>query len=499
MNREFRLIIIIIFIFCSKFSFAQSKIEILGAQRAEILVSSKLKKLVGDVKFRQNDVTLFCDSAYLNENKNEIEAFGNVRINQADSIFLNGDYLNYQGNDKTARVERNVVLTDGEMTLYTPRLDYNLKTKIGYYQDSGRIINNENTLTSKTGSFDGNNKMLYFRKNVVLVNPQYSMNSDTLQYHYPTEIAYFFGPTFIKGKDALVYCENGWYNTRIDYSQFSLNSYIKTEDKILKADSMVYTGKTGIDQAFRNIILIDTIQKTEVRGNRGTYYRKLNKTIITQDAIAQVKVEKDTLYLGADTLLTTYDSLEKNRKIYAYHHVKTFKTDLQTSSDSIFYSLKDSVMFLEGNPIIWTDSNQISGDSVRIILKEGKVKELQIRKNAFICSRLDSTKYNQIKGRDLDGFFENNALRVVEIWGNGEALYFIEEDSGFYSGVYRVNCSNIKIWIDSNKVEKVTFYEKPNAEVIPIDQINIYDTRLKGFLWVDKKRPRKKEDVKVKK
>ena len=58
--------------------------------------------LVGEVAFRHDSMYMYCDSAYFYNRKNALKAFGNVRMEQGDTLFLYGDYLDYDGDANLA-------------------------------------------------------------------------------------------------------------------------------------------------------------------------------------------------------------------------------------------------------------------------------------------------------------------------------------------------------------------------------------------------------------
>ena len=126
-----------------------------------------------------------------------MEAFGHVHINDNDSIDTYSDYLRYYGNDKKAYLKGNVKLTDGKGTLTTPDLDYDLNTHIGIYTKTGKVVTDSSTLTSQQGYYYGETRDVYFKKNVVLVNPDYHVTTDTLLYNTYTNVATFTVPTLI--------------------------------------------------------------------------------------------------------------------------------------------------------------------------------------------------------------------------------------------------------------------------------------------------------------
>lgn len=494
-----RLLFSLIFLVIGGAAFGQTKVEVLNADYLDYkeAVYGKVRRLIGNVGFRQDDVTMYCDSAYQNEEDNSFKAFNNIRIYQGDSVSMFGDTLDYDGNLRKALLRgKTVTLHDGDMTLTTDIINYDANEGIGYYTTGGHIVNKENNLTSTIGTYDTKSKTFGFKDSVVLKNPEYTMYCDTLQYNTASRYAYFFGPTRIydNSDSSMVYCENGWYNTAINYSQFSKNSYILTKDKKLSADSMVYTGKTGIDQAYRNILLVDTTNKIEIRGQRGTYNRNTNQAWVTEAASGAIKVEDDTLFMTADTLKTWYDSTRKNRTLYAYHNTRYFKKDMQGLCDSLQYSFNDSVINMEGSPVLWSEQNQITADTIRVYMKNGQINRLEMLKNTFVVSEKDTTKYNQVRGRNAEGYFKDRKLREVLVNSDVENIYYIEEDTGKYIGMNKIVCGNLKLVIHENKVHEVRYYNGPTGNMYPMDQLPA-EVRLKGFKWLKEKRPLSKADV----
>jgi lipopolysaccharide export system protein LptA len=257
--------------------------------------------------FQQDNATLTCDSAYFYLAKNSFEAFGNVHINQADTINIYSDKLNYDGNTKIAILKNNVKLTDNDAILTTNDLDYNLGTKIGQYYNGGKIVNGKNTLTSKNGYYFTSNKDAYFRYDVVVKSPDALIKSDTLKYNTLTKIAYFFGPTNIYGKTDTLYTENGQYNTSNDRAAFGKNNLYTQNAKSLKGDSLFYDGIAGYGRAVKNILFIDTAQKIELRGNLGIYKKGDESITVSNNAYMTFitekdSVSKDSIWLTADTL-----------------------------------------------------------------------------------------------------------------------------------------------------------------------------------------------------
>lgn len=511
-----------------------TQVELLHANTLEYdeTIAPKTRRLIGDVKFKHDDAIMDCDSAYMYSITNSLDAFGNVHVLQADTVNMWGDVLNYDGNTKIAIVTGNVILDDGKMQLTTDRLVYDMDKKLGRYTTGGKIVDSENTLTSMVGYYYEDRNEFFFKDSVVLVNPKYTIHCDTLKYNTLTETAYFLGPTRIDSDENFIYCENGWYNTITDQSQFNKNAYMESDAQNIKGDSLFYDRANGYGKAIDNVKVVDNEQKLVIHGDFAEYHEKKEITLVTGHALMKQKFDSDTLYLHADTLRTeldtnfvantqpdtltdtlvvdtsVHDSIQvvntdsakvdedKPRTLYAYHKVKFFRKDMQGMCDSLVYSFADSTIRLYDTPILWSDSNQITADTINILISDNKVKQLQMINTSFIISREDSLFYNQIKGKRMIGHFRDDKLRKVDVFGNGQTIYYVsEENSDKVESVNKAESSDLTIYVDSNKVSSISFFTQPAATLFPIQDINPTDMLLKNFAWHGSKRPLKIEDI----
>lgn len=476
---------------------AQQKIELINANTLEgsEKTGNRVKRFIGNVVFKHHEAFLYCDSALFYDEKNAIEAFGNVHIKQGDTLNIVGQTLLYDGNTRTAQLFKDVKMTDNKMTLTTQRLDYELNTDLARYTTGGKIIDKENELTSIIGYYYAKKKEFFFREKVVLTNPQYVMNSDTLKYNTASKIVYFQGPTTIKGKDDFIYCENGWYNTIKNISQFNKNAYLQSKQNTLKGDSLYYNRKIGLGKAFRNISVVDTIQKIVIRGQYGESNRKKNYSFVTGNALFAQATETDSLFLHGDTLKVINDSIPLQRTLLAFHRVKIFKSDLQAKCDSLVYSYKDSLISMYKEPLVWSKENQMSSRFVTITIKGKGVDKFNLYDNAFVISKEDSSKFNQIKGKKMEGLFRNNELCKIFVEGNGQTVYYAKEEDSTYTGVNKAESSNILIFLKESKVKDISLITSPDATFYPIGELPPEELRLKGFKWQIEKQPKKKEDI----
>ena len=169
--------------------------------------------LRGHVRFRHDDVILTCDSACYYEADNSFDAFGHVKMNQADTLTLTSKVLYYDGNDQMAQARYDVVLTHFKSKLYTDSLDYDRLYNLGYFFQGGKLVDKENTLTSEWGQYSPPTREAVFNYNVDLTNPKFTLVSDTLHYNTGSGFARIVGPSNIDNGDNHIYSERGTYDT----------------------------------------------------------------------------------------------------------------------------------------------------------------------------------------------------------------------------------------------------------------------------------------------
>lgn len=489
MQRYFGLRFFYVFILVLNFllGFAQSSspIEILRTDRLVYDASvGRFQRCIGNVMFKQDEIFMNCDSAWFYEDVNIVKAYGNVYIRQQDSFDLWGRFAVYDGNAKHIKITDNVKLTDGKMVLNTDKLEYEINPKIAYYNTYGRIENQKDTLRSKFGSYHSRTKVFFFKNEVLLTNPEYSMESDTLDYHTKTQLAYFFGPTVIKSEENTINCNNGWYNTRSNQSQFSNGVTITGAENELFADSMLYDRNTGFGEAYKNIILTDTIEQVTIVGDTGYYQRFTQTTEIIGNPLATKMIDEDTMFLKADYLKDYRDTLGK-RLLMAHKNVLLYKSDIQAVADSLSYAFNDSTMSLFQDPILWSDQNQITGDTIVIHRNFEGIQFLDAYFNGMIIEEDENGFYNQISGKFVKGLFRNNRLNEVDVNGNGRSIYYAKEDDPKqYTGVNDIVCGSMLIRLDTaQKVDNIVFYQKPEATFYPVEKFPEDKSRVPGFSW----------------
>lgn len=263
--------------------------------------------LVGNVRFRHDDVILTCDSALYYQQSNSFDAFGNVHMNQGDTLTLVSDVLFYDGTDQLARARYNVILTHNKMRLYCDSLDYDRLYELGYFFNGGRMVDGDNTLESEWGQYSPPTREAVFNYNVDLKSPKTTLISDTLHYNTGSGFARIVGPSNIDNGDNHIYSENGTYDTRGERAYLLDRSIVSNKGVSIEGDSLYYQSDSTLSKAYGRVIYIDRDNRNELRGNYVLYSDSLGYAEASDSAVCIDYSQRDTFYVHADTFkLFTY-------------------------------------------------------------------------------------------------------------------------------------------------------------------------------------------------
>jgi len=406
------------------------KIEFLNADVMEYDQSLGVDamRLIGRVMMRHGGATMYADSAYRYMDRDAFVAFGQIHIEQGDSVDLYGDTLTYDGATGMAVLKGRVRMIDPQVNMESKSLTYDVKNNTGFYDDSATTRSKEgNILKSRRGTYYADRKEFVFTKNVTVESKDYTVFSDTMTFNTVTEIAYFHGPTRIVSDQNIITCKQGWYDTKNDICSFSKRAKIQTKEQEIEADSLYYERNTGYGLGFNNVRLRDTSQNIEVRGNYSVTQKNIDSYMVTDSVTLIMGMDADSLFLSADSLFSVGDSL-CGRILRAYYRVKFFKPDMQGSCDSLVYFEADSLLQMHRRPILWNEENQLTARFMQIFMKSKRVDKLDMLEAALIISKEDTIKFNQIAGRNMRAYFSGGGLRKVDVKGRGETIYYPKEE-----------------------------------------------------------------------
>lgn len=453
----------------------------------------------GDVVFRQDSARLYCDSAFFYRSTNSLLALGNVHMEQGDTLFLYAAWMYYDGNAKLAKAREMVRLENRDVTLFTDSLNFDRMANVGYFFDGGLLVDESkdgtNELSSEYGQYGTDTKEAWFKNDVKLVNPDFVMTTQQLFYNTTTEVASIVSPTEIVSDSGYIYSTKGWYNTKTEQSHLLDRSYANTTNRHLIADTLDYNSLTGIGIGYGNVVIVDTLNKVTLKGQYGYSDEQRDYALLTKNALLIEHSSKDTLYLHADTLLSVKDSIYQT--VRAFYGVRFYRSDLQGLCDSMYYSTKDSVLYLTGLPVIWSEEQQLTGNEMFLHTKSNRPERLRVDQSALVIAWERDSLYNQSSGKELVAFFDSlsNEVVRVEISGNAETIYLPIDEDDLVMGLNRLEGSYLTMYRKEGKLEKLLVWPQPKGTFYPLDKLPADKRYLRRFMWYGEARPTHPEDV----
>lgn len=455
----------------------------------------------GNVRVLHNGVKINCNKAYHFKDEKYIKAFGNVQINQGDTIFMNSRYAEYNGKIEFAFATGDVSLRSPESTLVTDTIYFDKKNQEAFYNSFGTIQNKDNTLKSKSGRYFIDQKKYKFTTEVTVTNPQSTIKTNNLDFYENSGHAYVFGPSTITSKENVIYTENGFYDTKNNVGKLTKNSKITYDNKIIEGDDLFYDRNENYSRGINNVKITDTVNKVIATGHFAELYRNLetkkDSMVLTKKALVKTLVEKDTMYMHGKKIIVSGPPTD--RVIRAFNNVRFYKTDMSGKCDSLHSSTKNELTQLIGKPILWNNDNQMTGDVMHLIgnNKTEQLDSLKVINNAFLIQKdsLSKNGFNQMKGQNLFGRFENNKLREVDIIKNAESIYYIYNDKNEFIGIRKSVSSRINMEMNENKIETVTGYKDTESNIYPENEFPENARKLRGFNWRGDERITSKEAI----
>lgn len=458
----------------------------LDIMKADLLSgASGFERLLGNVEMKHQKSLIFCDSAYFFRAENRAQLFGRVRIKDIeDPITTTSAYAEYDGNTKVAKLRGNVVFTNQETTLYTDYLDYNRETNVATYFNKGKVVDSTNVLTSDRGIYEVNLERITFRQNVVLVNPDYTMKTNNLIYLTIPKTSETLGLTNIVSREGykLDAQKGSFYDTQQNQFRF-FDGLVETETSRIKAQELFYDEAKAYYEGKEDVRVLNKERKVEVYGDKGKYWEDRKYSVVHGNALVRKYFEKDTLFMIADTLISQDSETDTAKYLLAFKSIRLTKTDLAGIADSLVYNFSDSSIRLFQDPVMWNHKSQISADSMVFFIANEELDRVLMRDKAFAIMSDTLLNFNQMKGRQMTGYFKEGQMERLLIDGNGESLYFALEADTVTQGINRILSATIKLTFKDGAIQKANFGIRPDGKFTPVQKIDEKVSRLEGFNW----------------
>ncbi|MGU3376233.1 OstA-like protein [Chryseobacterium sp. M5A1_1a] len=473
--------------------------------------------LTGNVQIEHQGSILTADEVIIYNEENFVKAIGNTRLQNADGSVITAGEMEYDGNTQKGVARKNVVLTDPKQTIKTDILYYDKLNNQAYFNTGGTISDSQgNVMYTKSATYFLTTKMIDFVGNVKIDNAQYIIEGANIKQNQNTKVAEFFGPTTITNRanpKNRVYTERGTYRMETKEAFLNKNSKIFYNDKILTGDDMYYNQLTGFGKATGNVTLDDPKERRYMKGGYGEIFEKKDSSMMTKNPYAVKIMEKDSIYFASEKIISyqkpdSSDIKIKKSYLRAYKKARIYKSNAQGRADSIAFNETDGIMHMYTNPILWSGEKQVTGDKVEAYFntKTENLDSLKVTGNAFAISKVDSLtlkdEFNQVKGKFMTVYYENNDIKEARVVGNAQAIGYVDDVDKETQKPERVGimlsaCGIIGALFEEKGLQIISCSIGATSDTYPMSRIEPARRKFPDFNWNTKDRIRKWQDILV--
>ena len=481
--------------------------------------------LVGDVVFTKGGMIMKCDSAHYYPETESMNAYGNVSMEQGDTLFIYADEMIYDGTPdvQTATLYsdpgKEVRLINRDVMLRTTEFVYNLGIDLGYYEVGGKLTDPSNTLTSVKGEYNPNTKEANFYDNVHLNSHNTETDTldiftDSLYYNTDSRLALLTSPSEVLNAQGTIYTRNGVYQTDSAIAfLFDRSTVVSNTGRILTADTIFYNRPEGFGEAIGNLVATDTVRNMSLNGDYGFFNQLTDSVFVTGKALLKEYSGEDTLYLHAryiesfrkfdytdvpeDTLThrEAYTRVDTSNVAVAYPRVQFYRSDLQGVCDSLRFTSLDSTLRMFELPVIWSEDRQVFGNVIEILLNDSTIERATLPDQGFTAQLIEGEHYNQLSGKEMIAYFHEGEMNRMDINGNVEIIMYPEEADSTINKLVSAESSYLEAHFKGRTTERIKMWPETSGTAVPLflARPNLY--YLPKFKWYGQWRPASKEAI----
>lgn len=380
---------------------------------------------------------------------------------------------------------------------------YDLNTETAEFNRNPQYAGNQKKATADTIRYMTQKGEVEMRGNVLVEETDRTITGSYLRYLENT------GETWIVGEPAryrdslrVINSPEIFFNEKTNQVRTIGPGEISIGDLIINANEFTYDDASGIGQAIGNVEWRDTAKDVGIRAEHIDYNQKTEYMLAygTTRSLFFTIIDGDTLFIGADTLnmwseIDTTLEFDTTRMIRMYHDVRLFKSDMQGLADSLVFRGSDSLFTFFGDPVLWSDSTQFSGDSIYMHLANNQIKDVILDKRAMIVSELLDIYYDQIKGKTIVAQFDSSEVSEMVVTGNAESIYYTRDDKSAFIGVNKTICSRMFFAFNDGEIHLLKYFGDNSSTLLPMGEAEHDLMRLEGFRWREGERPQNVNDL----
>lgn len=399
-----------------------------------------------------------------------------VIVLMKEGLNLYSDTLLYKTRIYTVEFKGPTLIEQDSLQIFCDEGYYKIEEQKSYFGNYPKYKKGAQVAEAKDIYYESKFNRITLVKNAHIKDDSQEATADSIVIDDITgEVLLFKNAHYVEGERELK-GEQIAYNRKTKSLQVKGNPRVTESGREIVSQLIKYDGHTDMGVAIGHVVVSDTAEGYSIVCDT-FYYGKKEKSFkaigVLHRAYIANAFEEDSLFLSADHLESAQKTIKEDsiQIMTAKGRVLIWSQSLSASCDSLYYTTLDSSFHLFGEPVMWSDSAQLSGDTIRLQLAHKKLSDVFLSPPAFIINRDNDYFNNQVKGKEIIGHFEESRIRYMTVDGNAESVYFLKDDDKGYIGTNFIQCSNMKLFFnEEKKIDFIDFFNKPKGIIMPLSE-----------------------------
>ena len=329
--------------------------------------------------------------------------------------------------------------------------------------------------------------IVYLEGDVVMQDDSVTINAPRAVYHRDERRAEALDSVRLNDGRSVLTAGYGEYFMASEVARFHTNVVVVDSTSIIHADSLRYDRQQRFAVGRGNVLIESPADRLMIFGGRldhqmgeGFSRMTLRPMLVQVDTAADGVV--DTLQVQSRIMESYRDSL---RRLEAVDSVRMVRGELASvAARAVFYTEGDSIL-LRGDPVLWYEQTQITGDSINVYLLSRRLDRLRVTGSAFAISRGDQAladRFDQLSADTLELAFGEGQIRQITAERRATSVYHLVEDS-VANGLNKASGDRIVLDFQDGRVTEIRIHGGIEGVYVPepVLRARPEDYRLPGF------------------
>ncbi|MDX1638761.1 MAG: OstA-like protein [Balneolaceae bacterium] len=468
------------------------------------LQGERVRKLIGDVSLRTDDMTMYCDSAYQYLDRNEVRAFGNIEINTPEEQIF-ADTLVYFTDVDFSQLRGRVIIQTDSATLYSQAVDYRFTTKVGHFLEYVRLKDPDGVLTANSGFYYREPDSAVFRGNVQLSDSLQYAEGDSLFINRRKNTYRLYGDIFVDDREnQLMLKGDSLKADSAGHRYLEGNAWLKKfeppgngEDRTPREPAVSAEAGDTI-RATSHPVPADSLVPDSSRNRYMQMIAAKRMDSLPADTTSAPGMEPDTT--SADTThiraqiihsIQQTTPADTQNVINAYRNVRIWSPKFSAIADTARFEEQTEVVTLRSNPTAWHKQVQLTGPFIEVRLSDGEIQQLLSHPRPFVVQQDTSiNRLNQITGDSLTVQFSDGEISKIRVEPNSHLLRFTKNENDEPDGAVDLTAPSITLLFEDGALDSMKATGPVDGMYLPQSR-QTEERRLDGFIWTPERRPKK--------